>query len=93
MSKYYRFTVEGSGEFPWDMLRYDSCFPISNAHVTGGMNDNILNMSMCHHDAKEYYKGNRQVELMKIVDSKNEVPTEGRWNSFGWKIVKISFNK
>jgi hypothetical protein len=25
--KVQRFTVEGSGEFPFDMLRYDSCWP------------------------------------------------------------------
>ena len=23
----YVFTVEGSGEFPFDMLRYDTCWP------------------------------------------------------------------
>lgn len=25
------FTVEGSGEFPYDMLRYDHCWPFSEA--------------------------------------------------------------
>lgn len=23
-----RFTVEGSGQFPFDMLRYDQCWPV-----------------------------------------------------------------
>ncbi len=26
------FTVEGYGEFPFDMLRYDSCWPKSEGH-------------------------------------------------------------
>lgn len=25
--KTYHFTVQGSGEFPYDMLRYDECWP------------------------------------------------------------------
>jgi len=25
--KLYIYTVEGSGNFPWDMLRYDACWP------------------------------------------------------------------
>jgi hypothetical protein len=29
MSQRKRFTVEGSGEFPFDMLRFDACFPAS----------------------------------------------------------------
>jgi hypothetical protein len=30
-----KFKVEGSGEFPVDMLRYDTCFPLTenDAHV------------------------------------------------------------
>lgn len=27
MAKINRFTVHGFGEFPWDMLRYDACWP------------------------------------------------------------------
>lgn len=29
MTKLYEFTVEGSGLFPFDMLRYDQCWPKS----------------------------------------------------------------
>ncbi len=25
----YRYTVEGMGDFPWDMLRYDRVWPLS----------------------------------------------------------------
>mgnify|MGYP003140530484 FL=1 len=27
MARHYRFEVRGSGEFPWDMLRYDRVYP------------------------------------------------------------------
>lgn len=30
--KRFEFTVEGTGEFPFDMLRYDCCWPKSEAH-------------------------------------------------------------
>jgi hypothetical protein len=91
MAKFYRFTVEGSGSFPVDMLRYDGCYPASNANVKGGFNDNILNISTCHHD-KEYY-GHRQVILIKPVDSKNDMPNIGRWHSFGWPVTEYTFTK
>lgn len=30
----HSFTVEGTGRFPFDMLRYDSCWPASQIDVT-----------------------------------------------------------
>jgi len=27
--KYFKITVEGIGQFPYDMLRYDQCFPFT----------------------------------------------------------------
>jgi hypothetical protein len=33
--EWFEFTVEGSGEFPFDMLRYDSCWPKSEGHDSG----------------------------------------------------------
>lgn len=34
-----RFVVEGSGEFPIDMLRYDSCFPSKESESRGIASD------------------------------------------------------
>ena len=31
----FDFTVEGSGEFPFDMLRYASCWPKTERHDSG----------------------------------------------------------
>ena len=90
--KHYRFTVMGSLEFPFDMLRYDGCYPASNAYPKGGFNDNILNLAMNRNDAtKEQYHENREVILIKPVSGKEQKPTEGRWNSFGWYVVKMEY--
>ena len=29
----YEYVVTGRGEFPWDMLRYDRCWPMSSSDV------------------------------------------------------------
>ncbi len=29
----YIYTVEGTGNFPWDMLRYDGCYPARGVDV------------------------------------------------------------
>jgi hypothetical protein len=65
-----RFTVTGTGRFPLDMLRYDSCWPATQDDVrrldhwqemTGGAPRSVL------------------------MESANE-PTRDRWSSFGWTV-------
>lgn len=34
--RYWRFTVRGTGQFPFDMLRYDQCWPTDNTHALAG---------------------------------------------------------
>ncbi len=79
MATWYKdFTVEGSGPFPFDMLRYDSCYPVSEAQ-----DSSKLGM---------YQKDRREVTLRCRGGSKEDVaraPTTGRWNSFLWGIVKV----
>ena len=29
VNRIYRFEVEGKGDFPWDMLRYDEVYPLT----------------------------------------------------------------
>lgn len=68
-----RFTVSGAGPFPFDMLRFDRCFPVTpdaaaQMHVVEG---NI----------------HREVELVSWQGSRNWLPTVERWRSFGWIVV------
>lgn len=76
-----RFTVEGSGAFPFDMLRYDACWPESEAR------DSYQLQLSFQTDATEYLK-RRRVTLLS--DDRN-APTEGRWKSFNWRVVESGF--
>jgi hypothetical protein len=64
------FQVQGNGEFPVDMLRYDSCWPAREA------TDSIA-ISASHRA-----KVSRTITLIGLRE-----PTEGRWKSFGWKVL------
>lgn len=67
------FEVVGSSHFPADMLRYDGCYPASS------------------HDAVEMASSwdsrsrprERRITLRTHLEGR---PTEGRWESFGWKV-------
>ena len=67
------FTVEGSGWFPLDMLRYDCCFPLHESEI--GRLSNVEPMG-------EF----RSVELQRYVEIKADQPTQGLWQSFGWSV-------
>jgi hypothetical protein len=69
----YEFTVEGKGEFPFDMLRYDSCWPKRETE------DVVV---MAPHHRSSLLRELRQVTLVGIHE-----PTEGRWSSFGWRVI------
>jgi hypothetical protein len=70
------FVVEGSGDFPVDMLRYDSAFPLFER-------DSYIAM---HEAAKT-----RRVVLMSRRVNDNP-PTAERWRSFCWNVVGVFHN-
>jgi len=87
-----KFTVEGHGYFPMDMLRYDSCCPFRSDDV-----DKITySYDNCEVDEM---RTKRSVELTMIVPTskanverlvrEKKLPTEGRWASFGWNVTKV----
>ena len=73
-----RVVVEGSGSFPHDMLRYDSCVPMNESE--------IHKMTMTPRDGDEYFRGYRQVTLVRY-SANGEPSTDARWRSFLWKVV------
>ena len=81
MAKFYTFKATGSGEFPVDMLRYDGCYPRTT--------EDACNLKLGELDRK----GKRTVELVMVVDSKDRMPTERRWESFGWSVSDMRFTK
>lgn len=68
----HEFIVEGSGVFPFDMLRYDQCWPKSETTDSAAI----------ERTTRHVYSGDEKVTLVGLGK-----PTEGRWNSFGWRVV------
>lgn len=67
------FRVRGSGQFPYDMLRYDHCFPCEEDQSS----------LLSRDDAGEL----REVDLMRYVATRDDFPTIGRWQSFCWDVI------
>jgi hypothetical protein len=78
---FYEFEVMGKGVFPIDMLRHDQCFPMGP--------EDSANMENPY-EAVERFGDVRHVRLC-AVSHPNFKPTEGRWASFGWPVVRDSF--
>lgn len=72
-----QFAVRGRGSFPFDMLRYDRCFP-----ATEGDSHRIEKTT------RERLRGVGSSEpiTLQMADPKRR-PTEARWQSFGWTVV------
>ena len=72
----FEFEVEGDGDFPVDMLRYDNCVPHSQQDVV-----NIFS---------RFEKGKRRVRLRAYTPPGHTMfPTYDRWASFtgNWQFV------
>ena len=75
-SKFWFFAVEGEGPFPFDMLRYDTCWP------AGSPDANLLTIR----------QGRRRILMCCARQPTTFggglcFPTVSRWESFGWIVV------
>ena len=70
----WEFTVEGSGSFPFDMLRYDQCWPKSES-------PDSATLELMTRRAR----GPFSLTLVGL-----SAPTQGRWESFGWRVISQS---
>ena len=64
--------VEGSGEFPYDMLRYDNCTPARER-------DSYEMVT------PDWVAGRRRL-IVRRQDGLKWTPN--RWNSFGWQVMR-----
>jgi hypothetical protein len=71
------FTVVGSFHFPVDMLRYDRACPNSETDSHKIM-DSIAELPGFH--------GTKEIGIIRFISHKTDMPTAGRWQSFGWQI-------
>jgi hypothetical protein len=76
------FTVRGRGEFPLDMLRYESCWPYSG--------EDVAHIEPSYATAQNREElAMREVRLCKYASSKRgPFVTIGRWDSFNWQVIK-----
>jgi len=82
MTTYYtKFSVNGNGEFPFDMLRYDGCYPRGDddAH-------RIHNTIRTESNTPPKGSEREPIVLVHIGVRKHWEPTAGRWSSFGWGV-------
>jgi hypothetical protein len=68
------YVVEGTGEFPYDMLRYDCSYPHDEPDS--------------HAIRREYESTRRRVRLRQRSLNTNG-PNIARWRSFSWRVVEI----
>lgn len=73
IKRVYVFTVVGDGLFPFDMLRYDICYPKREA------DSSVIE--------KTTRRGERGPHRVTLASSK--APTEERWGSFGWAVESV----
>lgn len=71
------FKATGSGEFPYDMLRYDCCYPQTEASA------HKLTYS---HEWREVY-------LVTAAREDGWIPCVARWRSQGWNVVDVTYFK
>jgi hypothetical protein len=70
---WYRYTVRGYGSFPIDMLRYDCAFPAGE--------------SVSHIMTSSRFGSHEDVHDVELIGVRR--PTDARWSSFGWTVVKV----
>jgi hypothetical protein len=70
----FTFIVEGNGVFPFDMMRYDQCWP-----YTGEDSAKLDH----HYDSG----GIRRVTMQTFGDRFTNRPTRARWASFTWRVL------
>lgn len=74
------FTVQGTGPFPIDMLRYDRCWPASE-----GSDSVALAATFDLRGGGLPYEAPYNTRSVCLIGL--DQPTEGRWASFGWKVL------
>jgi hypothetical protein len=70
------FTVEGYAPFPFDMLRYDVCWPQTQEDT--------------HKMERMTRRDGQRIKFQVTLGTNGHPPTEDRWKSFGWTVIQRS---
>ena len=73
--KFYSYYVSGHGDFPYDMLRYDSAWPATSSDAS-----KLASPYHAPHHDREWRK-RRSIKMHSYCE-----PTVARWSSFSWSV-------
>jgi len=75
----FEYWVTGSGQFPFDMLRYDAAWPVSS--------DDAVKLD------RGAFVGDRTRSLRSVKLHSYSRPEVDRWSSFGWSVGERAVSK
>lgn len=78
-----RYTVQGRGAFPIDMLRYDACYPATEQDA--GLIEDLLRHPHIDRNPHEV-----TIETHRTPRTHAVIVTWGRWESFGWTVTEAT---
>jgi hypothetical protein len=81
------FEVTGTGNFPFDMLRYDTCFPARQEDTARFLEPERDKGAM------KKFKSQRSIRLCALSHNPKWSPTFQRWASFGWGVTRVEATK
>lgn len=90
-----RFVVEGIGGFPFDMLRYDCCFPVHESEARQLERRSVIcgsaGLPDGSHDHKTREDAIACVRRRVLLEHRGngQAPTSRRWASFGWTVIRV----
>lgn len=76
------FIVSGQGEFPWDMLRADECWPY------GSVDANAIAARYGIDPPEKTGKRAIRLTTMDYMTGADR-PNRKRWESFGWRVMRV----
>ena len=79
------FSVNGSGYFPLDMLRYDACYPKGSDDVSRILAS--VDRELARPDGRR-----EPIWLVHRGNERTWQPTFGRWSSFLWGVSTTSID-
>lgn len=87
--KFYKFRVIGRGEFPYDMLRYDGCYPYDSESAAKLATPPVYRGEEVY---AKFRHERRVISLGTWKDQKYWQATAARWSSFGWTLINESLH-
>ena len=92
-----RRTIDAGNSFPFDMLRYDSCYPVREGELDAAAGFGMRRVPRLPDERDSEYAmrlahSGRHVKLRTVARHKSWTPTAGRWLSFGWEVESESIS-